>query len=108
MILLIKYSYLFYTDELAVTAANEKRAAESAADVAWANSDRDYTYQELLTRALDTLRQRNPDMVSTSFRIVVLFNKGIYVFPNSLKRSQVVQKQLLYRHRLFPELVRKE
>jgi translation initiation factor 2 subunit 2 len=30
----------------------------------WADSDRDYTYEELLNRVFDIMREKNPDMVA--------------------------------------------
>ena len=31
---------------------------------AWLSSDRDYTYDELLTRVFDIMRQKNPEMAA--------------------------------------------
>uniref|UniRef100_H2ZQS4 Eukaryotic translation initiation factor 2 subunit 2 n=1 Tax=Ciona savignyi TaxID=51511 RepID=H2ZQS4_CIOSA len=42
-------------------------AIDGQADVAvktWSGSDRDYTYDELLTRVFDIMRQKNPEMVA--------------------------------------------
>ncbi|KAH9490983.1 eukaryotic translation initiation factor 2 [Bulinus truncatus] len=37
---------------------------ESGAHTAWTGSDRDYTYDELLTRVFDIMREKNPDMIA--------------------------------------------
>lgn len=33
-------------------------------NLSWVGTDRDYTYDELLTRVFDILRDKNPDMVA--------------------------------------------
>lgn len=37
----------------------------------WAGSDRDYTYQELLTRVMETLREKNPELSGEKKRFVM-------------------------------------
>ncbi len=37
----------------------------------WSGSDRDYTYQELLTRVFNTLRERNPELTGERRRTVL-------------------------------------
>jgi len=37
---------------------------EEASGEGWLDSDRDYTYDELLDRVLETMKQKNPDMVA--------------------------------------------
>lgn len=54
-------------DELVAEEEKEKtEEKENAEDVnsTWSGSDRDYTYEELLTRVFDILRDKNPDMVA--------------------------------------------
>ena len=38
----------------------------------WAGTDRDYTYDELLTRVFDIMREKNPDMVAGEKRKFVM------------------------------------
>ncbi|KAJ4449809.1 Eukaryotic translation initiation factor 2 subunit 2, partial [Periplaneta americana] len=50
-------------------AEDEKKKAEDKENVedsqtAWFGQDRDYTYDELLTRVFDIMRDKNPDMVA--------------------------------------------
>jgi len=50
-------------------AEDEKKKAEDKENVedshtAWFGEDRDYTYDELLTRVFDIMRDKNPDMVA--------------------------------------------
>lgn len=53
-------------DEL--VAEEEKKEAEDRKNVedttTWVGSDRDYTYEELLIRVFDIMREKNPDMVA--------------------------------------------
>eukprot|EP00124_Ichthyophonus_hoferi_P004877 Ihof_evm1s600 gene=Ihof_evmTU1s600 len=42
----------------------EDEGEEEASGEGWLDSDRDYTYDELLDRVFETMRQKNPDMVA--------------------------------------------
>jgi len=42
---------------------DERESVEETSQT-WSGSDRDYTYDELLTRVFDILRDKNPDMVA--------------------------------------------
>jgi len=51
--------------------AENEAPAESEGPV-WVSSDRDYTYDELLTRVFDIMREKNPDMVAGEKRKFVM------------------------------------
>ncbi|KAF0303785.1 Eukaryotic translation initiation factor 2 subunit 2 [Amphibalanus amphitrite] len=51
-------------------AENEEPADQDGTD--WAGTDRDYTYDELLTRVFDIMREKNPDMVAGEKRKFVM------------------------------------
>ncbi|XP_059161897.1 eukaryotic translation initiation factor 2 subunit 2-like [Physella acuta] len=42
----------------------EQIGDDSGSHTAWVGSDRDYTYDELLTRFFDKMREKNPDMIA--------------------------------------------
>lgn len=42
----------------------ERLTGGSSSGKSWLDSDRDYTYDELLTRVFDIIREKNPDMVT--------------------------------------------
>jgi len=50
-------------DKLIATDENENVAEEAPKD-AWVDTERDYRYDELLLRAFDILREKNPEMVA--------------------------------------------
>ncbi|XP_076112494.1 eukaryotic translation initiation factor 2 subunit 2-like isoform X2 [Mytilus galloprovincialis] len=45
-------------------AKKEERLTGGSSGKSWLDSDRDYTYDELLTRVFDIIREKNPDMVT--------------------------------------------
>lgn len=45
-------------------AADKEEESKTAEDVAWQDTDRDYTYDELIKRVFDIMREKNPDMVA--------------------------------------------
>ncbi|XP_037077624.1 eukaryotic translation initiation factor 2 subunit 2-like [Pollicipes pollicipes] len=51
--------------------AENEEPAEAEGPV-WVSSDRDYTYDELLTRVFDIMREKNPDMVAGEKRKFVM------------------------------------
>lgn len=53
-------------DEIIGDAADNKEDKENMDDntVSWIGSDRDYTYDELLTRVFEIMRDKNPDLVA--------------------------------------------
>ncbi|KAL1117077.1 hypothetical protein AAG570_004405, partial [Ranatra chinensis] len=53
-------------DELVAEDEKEKANEKEMEDVSrtWSGSDRDYTYDELLTRVFEIMRDKNPDMVA--------------------------------------------
>lgn len=55
-------------DDMENGAGEEDTPASGAGDAngstAWISSDRDYTYDELLTRVFDIMREKNPDMIA--------------------------------------------
>lgn len=58
-----------------LVAATEDAENEEPADQdgpGWAGTDRDYTYDELLTRVFDIMREKNPDMVAGEKRKFVM------------------------------------
>ncbi|XP_014678308.1 PREDICTED: eukaryotic translation initiation factor 2 subunit 2-like, partial [Priapulus caudatus] len=46
------------------TAKQDDESLGLSDGTAWSGSDRDYTYEELLTRVFDIMREKNPDMVA--------------------------------------------
>ncbi|XP_046391462.1 eukaryotic translation initiation factor 2 subunit 2 isoform X2 [Ischnura elegans] len=44
--------------------AEEKENSEETSHTTWSGSDRDYTYDELITRVFNIMREKNPDMVA--------------------------------------------
>jgi len=46
------------------TQEDKENEEDSANQTGWSASDRDYTYDELLERVFDIMRQKNPDMAS--------------------------------------------
>lgn len=44
--------------------AEEKENSEETSHTTWSGSDRDYTYDELITRVFTIMREKNPDMVA--------------------------------------------
>ncbi|CAL1540376.1 unnamed protein product [Lymnaea stagnalis] len=42
----------------------EQIGDDAGSHTAWVGSDRDYTYDELLTRVFDIMREKNPDMIA--------------------------------------------
>lgn len=61
-------------EELVGEAADKENepSAEVEEGPVWLCSDRDYTYDELLTRVFDIMRERNPDMVAGEKRKFVM------------------------------------
>lgn len=53
-------------DELIAEADDKQEDKENVEDstVSWTGSDRDYTYEELLNRVFEIMRDKNPDMVA--------------------------------------------
>ena len=52
-------------EELMTGAEGEEGEQEMLVEAsAWGNTDRDYTYDELLLRVFDIMREKNPDMVA--------------------------------------------
>ncbi|KAK6982325.1 eukaryotic translation initiation factor 2 [Biomphalaria glabrata] len=43
---------------------DEQIGEDSGSHIAWIGSDRDYTYDELLSRVFDIMREKNPDMIA--------------------------------------------
>jgi len=58
-------------DEVAVSNENPDNADQSNTE-AWAGSNRDYTYPELLTRVFKILRQNNPDLAGEKKRYTIV------------------------------------
>lgn len=62
-----KKKKIFNVDDIdKVEAVSQSNALHSTEDdsTTWKGSDRDYTYDELLTRAFDIIREKNPEMAS--------------------------------------------
>lgn len=57
-------------DDERETAESESKSKQSSSG--WFGSDRDYTYEELLTRVFDIMREKNPDMVAGEKRRFVM------------------------------------
>ncbi|KAI9597750.1 domain found in IF2B/IF5-domain-containing protein [Syncephalis fuscata] len=51
--------------------ADETEATNVADEQAWLGSDRDYTYQELLGRVFNILRQKNPELSGEKRRYII-------------------------------------
>ncbi|ESO90329.1 hypothetical protein LOTGIDRAFT_233830 [Lottia gigantea] len=43
---------------------NKKKSEEDGESKSWSGTDRDYTYDELLQRVFDIMREKNPEMIS--------------------------------------------
>jgi translation initiation factor 2 subunit 2 len=50
----------------------QKLLAESDSSCSWQGSERDYTYEELLTRIFNIMREKNPDMITGEKRKFVM------------------------------------
>lgn len=68
-------------EDLASTAINEDEIDNAQADgdpksksgdTSWTGTDRDYTYEELLTRVFDIMKEKNPDMIAGEKRRFVM------------------------------------
>jgi len=58
-------------DETALDDASPSSASGSGA-TPWANSDRDYTYEELLTHVFNIIKEKNPDIIAGEKRRLVM------------------------------------
>uniref|UniRef100_A0A8C3US29 Eukaryotic translation initiation factor 2 subunit beta n=1 Tax=Catharus ustulatus TaxID=91951 RepID=A0A8C3US29_CATUS len=54
---------------------------------AWAGSERDYTYDELLNRVFNIMREKNPDMVAGEKRKFVMKPPYLQIITSSTKTS---------------------
>ena len=59
-------------DAPAMTPGNEAPATGTTGEEAWSNSDRDYTYKELLQRVMRILRLNNPDLAGEKKRYTIV------------------------------------
>jgi len=57
-------------DDVVEEQAEENK--ENASEESWLDSDRDYTYDELLTRIFKILREKNPDLVGEKKRYTIV------------------------------------
>lgn len=53
-------------------AGEQKQLTESDGTSGWQGSERDYTYDELLTRVFNIMREKNPDMITGEKRKFVM------------------------------------
>lgn len=59
-------------EETSTGAANRPPTNNADLEAGWQNSDRDYTYQELLTRVFNILRQNNPDLAGDRRKFTII------------------------------------
>lgn len=59
-------------DAAALKKEEQKLLSESDSGCDWQGSERDYTYDELLTRVFNIMREKNPDMITGEKRKFVM------------------------------------
>ncbi len=71
----MKFSFGFKFQDATLDKTNkddQKLLSETDSGSIWQGSERDYTYDELLTRVFNIMREKNPDMITGEKRKFVM------------------------------------